>query len=183
MMPVAVIKRNIRDPINANQLFLSDSVATDSFTLAVNLVIEFYRLGGSLYIAGNDGSAADTQYLAAEFVSKLARGRDALPAEALTTDSSALASIENDYFFEYIFQSQLAGKMQNNDKFLIITTSGNSENIIGALRQCYSNGVTSIIFSGRGGGRTAAEADCCIIATRDRTSIIQDVQILLTHSL
>jgi len=183
MMPIEQLERNIGDSIRAKQILLNDSDATNSFERAVNLVIECYRLGGRLYIAGNGGSAADAQHLAAEFVSKLARDRSALPAEALTTDSSVLTAIGNDYGFENIFSRQLAGKLQNNDLFLAITTSGNSENIISALRQCRSSGVKSIVFSGRGGGRAATETDCCIIAPGERTSVIQEVQILLAHSL
>lgn len=183
MMPVALLKRNIGDSIRAKQILLHDPDATSSFERAVNLVIECYRLGGRLYIAGNGGSAADAQHLAAEFVSRLARDRNALPAEALTTDSSVLTAIGNDYGFENIFSRQLAAKLQNNDVFLAITTSGNSENIIIALRQCRSSGVKSIVFSGRGGGRAVAETDCCIIAPGERTSVIQEVQILLAHSL
>jgi D-sedoheptulose 7-phosphate isomerase len=183
MMPVETLIQNINDSIRAKQLLLLDPVATDSFARAVDQVIECYRLGGRLYIAGNGGSAADAQHLAAEFVSKLARDRNTLPAEALTTDSSILTAIGNDYGFEQIFSRQLAGKLQPNDIFLAITTSGQSPNIISALRQCRTSGIKSIVFCGRDGGQAALEADFCVIAPGAKTSVIQEIHILLAHSL
>lgn len=87
-------------------------------------VVDSYQQGGRLYIAGNGGSAADAQHLAAEFVSKLARERAALPAEALTVDSSILTAIGNDYGYEAVFARQLAGRASTKDVFLGITTSG-----------------------------------------------------------
>jgi D-sedoheptulose 7-phosphate isomerase len=183
MMPVETLIQNINDSVHAKQMLLVDAGATDSFARAVDQVIKCYRLGGRLYIAGNGGSAADAQHLAAEFVSKLSRDRNPLPAEALTTDSSILTAIGNDYGFEKIFSRQLAGKLQANDIFLAITTSGHSPNIISALRQCRSSGIKSIVFSGRDGGQAALEADFCVIAPGAKTSVIQEIHILLAHSL
>jgi D-sedoheptulose 7-phosphate isomerase len=142
-----------------------------------------YRQGGRLYIAGNGGSAADAQHLAAEFVSKLARERAALPAEALTTDSSILTAIGNDFGFDQVFARQLAGKAGRNDVFLGITTSGESANILQALQICRRMNIPSIVLTGHHGGAARALADFCVIAPGDATSTIQELHIVLAHTL
>ena len=146
-------------------------------------VVDRYKHGGHIYIAGNGGSAADAQHLAAEFVSKLAQDRPPLAAEALTVDSSILTAIGNDYGFDQVFSRQLAGKATDKDVFLGITTSGQSPNILKALEQCRSMGVPSIIFCGRDGGKAKAMADHCIVAPGVATSTIQELHIVLAHTL
>lgn len=154
-----------------------------SFAKAVSVVVERYRQGGRIYIAGNGGSAADAQHLAAEFVSKLARDRAPLPAESLTVDSSILTAIGNDYGYDQIFSRQLAGKATDKDIFLGITTSGQSPNILEALKQCRIMGVPSIVFCGREGGAAKLMADHCVIAPGAATSTIQEIHIVLAHTL
>lgn len=177
------LKRNILDSIQAKELLMADSDLVHIFEEATTLVISSYKKGGRLYIAGNGGSAADAQHLAAEFVSKLARDRLPLPAEALTTDSSILTAIGNDYGFDKVFSRQLAGKLQKNDVFLGITTSGDSKNIIEAVKQCKTLNIPSIIFAGRNGGQVKSIADYCVVAPGTRTSTIQEIHILLAHTL
>jgi D-sedoheptulose 7-phosphate isomerase len=140
-------------------------------------------LGGRLYIAGNGGSAADAQHLAAEFVSKLSRDRAPLPAEALTVDSSILTAIGNDYGYDFVFSRQLAGKATSKDVFLGITTSGQSANILKALEECRLLKIPSIVFCGRDGGAAKELADYCILAPGIATSTIQELHILLAHTL
>ena len=134
--PVERIRTNLDASIASKQQLLADTPALMGFARAVDMVVARYRRGGRLYIAGNGGSAADAQHLAAEFVSRLARDRAPLPAEALTTDSSILTAIGNDYGFENVFARQLAGKATDKDCFLAVTTSGNSPNILKALEEC-----------------------------------------------
>jgi len=153
------------------------------FALAVDTVIARYRAGGRLYIAGNGGSAADAQHLAAEFVSKLARDRAPLPAESLTTDTSILTAIGNDYGFDQVFARQLAGKATGKDVFLGISTSGESPNILQALEQCRRMDIPSIVFTGRNGGRARELADFCLIAPGSATSTIQELHIVMAHTL
>ena len=129
MDTIARLKKNIQASISAKQQLIDDEHCLAQFSKAVEVVIECYKKGGRIYIAGNGGSAADAQHLAAEFVSKLARDRAPLAAEALTTDSSILTAIGNDYGFEKVFSRQLAGKATKIDVFLGITTSGQSPNI------------------------------------------------------
>lgn len=177
------LKKNVQASIAAKQQLLDDLPCLALFSKAVDAVIECYLKGGRIYIAGNGGSAADAQHLAAEFVSKLARDRAPLPAEALTTDSSILTAIGNDYGFENVFSRQLAGKATAIDVFLGITTSGQSPNILSALEQCRIMGVPSIVFCGRSGGKAKAVADHCIVAPGTATSTIQELHIVLAHTL
>ena len=152
MNTITRLKKNIEDSIQAKKQLLQDSKVQDIFSRAVGIVVERYKNGGRIYIAGNGGSAADAQHLAAEFVSKLARDRAPLPAEALTVDSSVITAIGNDYGYEFIFSRQLNGKATEKDVFLAITTSGQSLNIIKALEECHNIGIPSIVFCGRDGG-------------------------------
>lgn len=177
------LKANLSESIRIKENFLRNTEALASFEKAATWIVGAYQKGGRLYIAGNGGSAADAQHLAAELVSKLARARNPLPAEALTVDTSVLTAIGNDYGFDQIFARQIAGKMQPNDIFLGITTSGNSPNIIHAIQQCRKLGVLCIILTGRNGGEARTLADLCIIADGDTTSSIQELHMVLYHSL
>lgn len=179
----AILKENLAASIRAKEELLGDAALVARFADATEAVVQRYRSGGRLYIAGNGGSAADAQHLAAEFISKLARQRAALPAEALTTDTSTLTAIGNDFGFEEVFARQLAGKATARDAFLAITTSGVSPNILRALEQCRKQGVLSVLFTGRDGGPAKALADHCIIAPGPNTNRIQEVHIVLAHSL
>jgi D-sedoheptulose 7-phosphate isomerase len=178
-----LLKKNILAAIEAQNALLADEALMSTFKQAAEYVVACYQQGGRLYIAGNGGSAADAQHLAAEFVSKLARDRHPLPAEALTTDSSILTAIGNDYGYEHVFSRQLAAKLQANDVFLGITTSGHSPNILNALKACKEKGVQTLVFTGRDGGQAKALADYCLIAPGKMTSTIQELHIVLAHTL
>lgn len=169
--------------IEAKQAFCRDEKMLFAFSAAVERLITAYRAGGRLYIAGNGGSAADAQHLAAEFVSKLARDRNPLPAEALTVDSSILTAIGNDYGFQYVFARQLEAKAGVNDVFLGISTSGNSQNIIEALLVCRAKGISSVVFSGHAGGKCAGLSDRCLVVPGGETAVIQELHIALCHAL
>jgi D-sedoheptulose 7-phosphate isomerase len=183
MDTVARLKKNIEASIKAKQQLLADSDSLLLFSRAVAVVVDRYQKGGRIYIAGNGGSAADAQHLAAEFVSKFARDRAPLPAEALTVDSSILTAIGNDYGFDKVFSRQIAGKVTPKDVFLGITSSGNSSNILNALKQCSELGVPSIVFSGKDGGLAKEMADYCIVAPGTSTGTIQELHIILAHTL
>lgn len=177
------LKKNLRTSISAKQEFLNNASQIEIFNKAVETVVKAYRSGGRLYIAGNGGSAADAQHLAAEFVSKLAKPRRPLAAEALTVDTSILTAIGNDYGYDEVFSRQIAGKMRPGDVFLGITTSGKSANINKALEQCRSMGIPSLILCGRDGGQAKALADYCILASGSETSTIQELHLVLEHTL
>ena len=174
---------NLRSSIEAKNALIANAVEVQNFSLAVQSVINSYETGGRLYIAGNGGSASDSQHLAAEFISKFARPRGPLPAEALTVDSSIITAIANDFGYQYVFSRQLEAKANANDVFLALTTSGSSANIIQALKVCKSLSVTTIVFSGRDGGDCAALADHCVIAPGKTTAQIQELHIILYHTL
>lgn len=178
-----LLEKNILAAIEAQKSLLVDDGLMTTFSQAAEHVVSCYQKGGRLYIAGNGGSAADSQHLAAEFVSKLARDRNPLPAEALTTDSSILTAIGNDYGFEHVFSRQLSAKLKSNDVFLGITTSGQSPNILKALQECRAKGIKTIVFTGRDGGKTKNLADYCLIVPGKMTSTIQELHILLAHTL
>lgn len=185
--PIDRLTKNLEASIHAKHRLLADAECLALFAEAVETVVDRYKRGGRIYIAGNGGSAADAQHLAAEFVSKLARDRAPLPAEALTVDSSILTAIGNDYGgndygFDLVFSRQLAGKATDKDVFLGITTSGSPPNILKALEQCRAMGVPSIVFCGHDGGKAISMADHCVVAPGVATSTIQELHIVLAHT-
>jgi len=179
----SILQKNLLESISAKQALLEDSNNLYQFNLAASRIAEQYQSGGRLLIAGNGGSAADSQHLAAEFISKLNHDRNPIPAEALTVDTSVITAIGNDYGYDKIFSRQLKAKANPFDVFLGITTSGNSENIIDALHTCKEIGIVSVIFSGRDGGKALNLADYCVIAPGKYTSTIQETHILFAHTL
>jgi D-sedoheptulose 7-phosphate isomerase len=183
MNAIDVLKKNLTASIEAKTEFLGLYQEMVNFRNAAEAVLTSYRKGGRLYVAGNGGSAADAQHLVAEFVSKLARDRAPLAAEALTVDTSIITAIGNDYGYDLVFARQVEGKMTDKDIFLGITTSGNSPNILKALEVCRQKSIPSIVFTGRGGGMVLSKADYCIIANGEMTSTIQETHIVFAHSL
>lgn len=177
------LKEMMAASIAAKQAFLQQTEQLEAFERAATALVESYNNGGRLYIAGNGGSAADAQHLAAEFVVRLERDRGSLAAEALTVDSSTLTAIGNDYGFEELFARQLRSKLGDNDLFLAITTSGNSANIVRALETCRERGRPSILFTGRDGGKAAKLANHVITAPGESTNQIQEIHIVLAHAL
>jgi len=150
---------------------------------AVSALVGCITAGGKVLSCGNGGSAGDSQHFAAEFVGRFERERPGLAAIALTTDTSILTAIGNDYGFENVFSRQLAGKATDKDCFLAVTTSGNSPNILKALEECRRLAIPSMVFTGHAGGAARALADFCILAPGTTTSAIQELHILLAHTL
>lgn len=181
--PEKLLQVNLEASIVAKQEMITSGEILLSFKQAAEAVLQSYKKGGRLYIAGNGGSAADAQHLAAEFVSKLTNDRAPLPAEALTVDTSILTAIGNDYGYEKVFSRQIEGKMQKDDVFLAFTTSGDSINILEGLKTCQSLGLTSVAFSGRGGGLAKSLADYCVVVPGSTTATIQELHIVLAHTL
>jgi len=177
------IKKQIQASIDTKQNILNDTKLMETIAEVGKACVALYRNGKKTLLAGNGGSAADAQHLAAEFVSKLAKERAPLPAEALTVDTSILTAIGNDYGYDQIFSRQISGKMTSKDIFLGITTSGQSQNILNALEKCKEMSIPSIIFTGHDGGLAKEKADYCIIAAGSMTSTIQELHIVLAHSL
>jgi D-sedoheptulose 7-phosphate isomerase len=141
------------------------------------------RKGGRIYLAGNGGSAADAQHIAAEFISRFMTDRQPLPAIALTTDSSVLTAIANDYGFEHVFARQLAGLGGPSDVFFAISTSGRSPNIISGLAQARSLGMATVGFSGASGGLMPPLCDHCLQVPSHETGVIQQLHIVAAHAI
>ena len=151
---------------------------------AIALAIETsLRVAGKLIIAGNGGSAADAQHLAAEFLSRFLAERRPLPALALTTDSSVLTAIGNDYGFDYVFERQLRGLGRPGDVFLAISTSGRSQNILCALRAAREIGLVTIGFSGAENGDMRGLCQHFLAAPSRETAIIQQIHIVAGHGI
>jgi D-sedoheptulose 7-phosphate isomerase len=163
---------------SANSLELRKQIA-----MASEMIAHSYRQGGSLYVAGNGGSAADAQHLVAELVAKLHHDRTPIRAFALTVDTSILTAIGNDYGYEYTFSRQVDGLMKSNDVFLGISTSGNSKNILMALEKCRSKNIPSILLTGLTGGQAKALADAVVQIPTTETQLIQESHLAIYHCL
>ena len=153
---------------------------------AVNALVGCVTAGGKVLVCGNGGSAADAQHFAAEFVGRFERERPGLAAVALTTDSSILTAIGNDYDFNVIFSKQVQALGAPGDVLLCFTTSGNSANVLLAVEAAHAKEMTVIALTGRGGGKmrdAVTETDVHICVPHERTARIQEVHLLSLHCL
>ena len=150
---------------------------------AAEAIISALKSGHKLFFCGNGGSAADSQHIAAEFVGRFQKERKAWPAIALTTDSSALTALGNDYTFDIVFSRQLQALGQKGDVLIAISTSGNSKNVLEAVRQAKAMGLTSIGVTGGKGGQLAGQCDIAIIAASSTTARIQESHLVIFHSI
>ena len=158
-----------------------DAALHATLTEAAEATAAALRAGRKLMIAGNGGSAADAQHLAAEFVSRLVEDRPAMRAVALTTDSSILTAIGNDYGYERTFARQIEALGQAGDVFMGISTSGRSPNVLLALELCRKMGIATIGLTGMTGGRMPPWCDFCIRIPSDATMHIQEAHLALEH--
>jgi D-sedoheptulose 7-phosphate isomerase len=153
---------------------------------AVSAVVGCITAGGKVLACGNGGSASDAQHFAAEFIGRFERERPGLAAIALTTDTSILTAIGNDYSFAEIFSKQVQALGQPGDVLIAITTSGNSANVLAAVEAAHAKEMTVIALTGRGGGKMnelLTETDVHICVPHERTARIQEVHILALHCL
>jgi len=148
-----------------------------------DLIAQSFTRGNKLMLFGNGGSAADTQHIAAEFVNRFKIERPPLPAIALTTDTSILTSISNDYDFSDIFSKQIKALGIKGDVAVAISTSGNSPNIIKGIEACQTLGISSVLLSGGTGGKALNMCDYEFIVPTNDTPRIQEVHIILGHVL
>lgn len=148
-----------------------------------DLIAQSFTRGNKLLLFGNGGSAADTQHIAAEFVNRFKIERPPLPAISLTTDTSILTSISNDYDFSDIFSKQIKALGIKGDVAVAISTSGNSPNIIKGIEACQALGITTVLLSGGTGGKALHMCDYEFIVSTNDTPRIQEVHITLGHVL
>lgn len=150
---------------------------------ACELIIDTIKSGKKVMLAGNGGSAGDAQHIASELTGRFVKDRKALPGIALTTDTSAITSIGNDYGYDFVFSRQLAALAQPGDLFIAISTSGNSPSIINAIQTAKDSNCKVLGLSGRDGGKMNGVCDLNIIVPSDTTSHIQEMHILIGHIL
>ncbi len=143
--------------------------------------VDCLKNGGKIFFFGNGGSAADAHHLCAEIVSRFYMERRGLPAEALSTNTSVLTAIANDYSFEMIFSKQIEASGREGDVAVGISTSGNSPNVIEAIRTAKGKGMLSVGFTGKKGGKLKELADICFCAPSDDTPRIQEAHITVGH--
>ena len=153
----------------------------DSIEECGDLILNTVSCGKKVLICGNGGSAADAQHIAAEFVGRYETERRALPAIALTTDTSALTALANDYSFERIFARQVEALAVDGDQLIAISTSGNSPNVIAAVMEARRKGCTVVGMTGAGGKKLASLCDACLMVPSSRTARIQEAHITVAH--
>lgn len=177
------IINQINDSAATKKAIVENDALVNLLVEVAQACVEVYRKGKKILIAGNGGSAADAQHFAAELVGRYGFDRPSLPSIALTTDSSNLTAIGNDYGYEYVFSRQLEGLGQEGDLFIGISTSGNSQNVINAFTAAKDRGVTTVALVGRDGGKMAAMADFAIIVPSNATPRIQESHLLIEHMI
>ena len=150
---------------------------------AAQMIIAAILAGGKILIFGNGGSAADAQHIAAELVNRLNYDRPPIPAIALTTDTSILTSIGNDSSFDELFERQLRALGRAGDVAIAISTSGNSPNVLRAVRAAREIGIVTIGLAGRSGGKLADEVDLALVVAAESTQHIQETHITIGHIL
>ncbi|MDR6550556.1 D-sedoheptulose 7-phosphate isomerase [Paenibacillus qinlingensis] len=179
----AYITSEILRAMEIKRVMASDRAILNVIERTARKMIEVYRNGNKIMIGGNGGSAADAQHIAGEFVSRFYFDRPGLPCIALTTDTSVLTAIGNDYGYEQLFARQIQACGRSGDLFIALSTSGNSPNVIKGLEMCRAMGITTIGFTGETGGRMAALCDMCICIPSHETPRIQEAHILVGHIL
>jgi len=174
-----MIQAHIEHNIQTKQRVLAELVP--QIEQAAQMIIAAIKDRKKVLFFGNGGSASDAQHLAAEFVGRFEKDRPGLPAIALTTDTSILTSVANDYSFDVVFERQIAALGQSGDVAVGISTSGNSENVNRAIKKSKEMKLKTIAFSGRDGGKLAPLADIAIVIPSDQTSSIQESHITIGH--
>ena len=175
-----IIREQISASAEIKQQLLSDNRVCDVIAKAAQICVEAYRNGKKTLFAGNGGSAADAQHLAGEFVSKFYFDRPGLPSIALTTNTSRLTAIGNDYGYDRLFARQVQAQGNEGDVFIGISTSGNSKNLVEALPECHRKGIYTIALTGSKPCKMD-DFDLVIKVPSDSTPRIQECQTLIGH--
>lgn len=180
-MSLTTIKQLIQSSIEVKQLLLQDEVLMQQIATVVDVVTDTFKNGNAVYFAGNGGSAADAQHLAAEFSGRFYKDRKALPSDALHCNSSYLTAVANDYSYDVIYSRLLEGIAKKGDVLVGISTSGNSANIVKAFEMAASMGVITVGFTGANGGKMKNMANYLINVPSNTTPRIQESHILVGH--
>ena len=177
--------KNIYDEIISEHLYLVNKLYdnSDDIIKICNFICDSFQNNGKILLCGNGGSAADSQHIAAEFVGRFVKDRKPLPALALTTDTSALTCISNDYSFDLVFSRQVLALGNSQDVLIALTTSGNSLNVINAIVEAKKIGMKIVSLLGNDGGQVKDISDISIIVPSNITARIQEAHILLAHAI
>ena len=175
------IKDQIKKSYETKQAIYENEELLSKIEEVAQNCVELYRGDKKTILAGNGGSAADAQHIAAELVGRYGFDRPSIPSLALTTDTSNLTAIGNDYGYDQVFSRQLDGMGQKGDIFIGISTSGNSVNIVKAFEVAKKKGIMSVALVGRDGGEMAKMADIALVVPSDSTPRIQESHILIGH--
>lgn len=173
------IENIIKSSIDTKKSLLETEIS--NIENAVKLIQDCIEKGGKLLTFGNGGSAADSQHIAAEFVGRFKLDREAMPALALTTNTSTLTAIANDYGYDITFKKQIESLGNKGDVALAISTSGNAKNVIEAVKAAKEKGLTTIALTGKGGGKLKGLSDTSIVVGSQDTARIQESHILIGH--
>ncbi len=169
--------------IEVKNSFISEEKNIDSIANAAKLIINCVRQGGKVIVFGNGGSAADSQHMAAELVVRFEKERKTIPCIALTTDTSILTAMANDYSFDEVFSRQIEAFANPGDIVIAVSTSGNSENVVKALMEAKNRNVKIISLTGRDGGKLPSLSDVMILVKAENTARIQEVHGTVIHAL
>lgn len=175
------IETYIRDSVNTKNRLLTSFDVISAIENSVTLIIDTFKNGGKILVAGNGGSAADAQHIATELVSKFMYDRKPLNAIALTTNTSILTALGNDYGHEYIFSRQIQAYGKSGDIFIAISTSGMSKNIILAIEEAKKLNLKVIGLTGENNSEMDKTCDCLIKVPSTKTPIIQEAHIMIGH--
>lgn len=175
------VEEVLEEKINELNDIRRDSSYQEKMEQTINYITNSIKNGGKLLICGNGGSAADAQHIAAEFVGRFVMERKGFPAVALTTDTSNLTAIANDYSYDDVFRRQVEALGNNGDVLIGISTSGNSENVIRAIEEAKKNGMTVIGLTGKTGGKMKDMCDVTFVFEIKDTARIQELHMMTYH--
>jgi D-sedoheptulose 7-phosphate isomerase len=178
-----LIAAHLKTSLAAFERAGKDAAMLSAAQKIAQVIVSGLRSGHKLLLVGNGGSAADAQHIAAEIVGRYKRERPAWSAIALTTDTSALTAISNDYGFEQAFARQIAGLGRRGDMLLALSTSGRSPNILAALRVAHEHGLITIGFTGTKGAAMGVACDHLLVAPSDDTPVIQQIHLAVAHGI
>jgi D-sedoheptulose 7-phosphate isomerase len=175
-----LIRKEIEKSIQVKTSVLNNNTIVEQVNSLVNSCIQSLKTGGKIIFCGNGGSFADSQHLAAEFISRLRFDRAPLASFALGTNSSNMSAIGNDYGYDQVFKREIIALGNSNDIFIPISTSGNSANVIDAINAANEKGIHTVAFTGGTGGKISNICECIIVPSTS-TEKIQEVHIMLGH--
>ncbi len=175
------IKNIIKDSIQTKQLLMQSDTLIETVEEVSKLMIETFKNGGSVWLCGNGGSAADAQHIAAELSGRYYFDRPPLPSEALHVNSSYLTAVANDYGYDKVYSRYIDGLGKKGDVLVGISTSGNSENILNAFEVAHNKGLKTVAMTGETGGKMKASSDFLLNVPSKDTPRIQESHIMLGH--